>query len=35
LYLSGSEAEVDAAAEAARAALRSVKGKKQETKLDR
>ncbi len=35
LYLSGSEAEVDAAAEAARAALRSVKGKKQDTKLDR
>ncbi|MBL8682910.1 MAG: BMC domain-containing protein [Myxococcales bacterium] len=35
LYLSGSEAEVDAAAEAARHALRSVKGKKQETKLDR
>lgn len=35
LYLSGSEAEVDAAAEAARGALRSVKGKKQETKLDR
>lgn len=35
LYLSGSEAEVDAAAEAARAALRSVKGKKQETRLDR
>jgi hypothetical protein len=35
LYLSGPEAEVDAAAEAARAALRSVKGRKQETKLDR
>jgi hypothetical protein len=35
LYLSGSEAEVDAAAEAARGALRSVKGKKQETKFDR
>jgi hypothetical protein len=35
LYLSGSEAEVDAAAAAARAALASVRGKKQETKLDR
>lgn len=35
LYLSGSEAEVDAAAEAARAALRSVRGRKQETRLDR
>lgn len=35
LYLSGPEAEVDAAAEAARAALRSVQGRKQETKLDR
>ena len=35
LYLSGSEAEVDAAAAAARAALSSVRGKKQETKLDR
>ena len=35
LYLSGSEAEIDAAAEAARAALSSVKGKKQETRLDR
>jgi hypothetical protein len=35
LYLSGSEAEVDAAAAAARAALSSVRGKKQETKFDR
>lgn len=35
LYLAGSEAEVDAAASAARAALDAVKGKKQETKLDR
>ena len=35
LYLSGSEAEIDAAAEAARAALSSVRGKKQETRLDR
>jgi hypothetical protein len=35
LYLSGSEAEVDAAAEAARGALRSVRGRKQETRLDR
>jgi hypothetical protein len=35
LYLSGSEAEVDAAAAAARAALESVQGKKQESKLDR
>lgn len=35
LYLSGSEAEVDAAAAAARAALSSVRGKKQETRLDR
>ena len=35
LYLSGSEAEIDAAAEAARATLSSVKGKKQETRLDR
>ncbi len=35
LYLSGPEAEVDAAAEAARAALASVQGRKQETKLDR
>ncbi|MBL8602261.1 MAG: BMC domain-containing protein [Myxococcales bacterium] len=35
LYLSGSEAEIDAAAEAARAALQSVQGKKQETRLDR
>ncbi|MFO0627494.1 MAG: BMC domain-containing protein [Polyangiales bacterium] len=35
LYLSGPEAEIDAAAEAARAALSSVQGRKQETKLDR
>lgn len=35
LYLSGPEAEIDAAAEAARAALQSVQGKKQETRLDR
>ena len=35
LYLSGPEAEIDAAAEAARAALSSVHGRKQETKLDR
>ncbi|MDP3276012.1 MAG: BMC domain-containing protein [Deltaproteobacteria bacterium] len=35
LYLAGSEAEVDAAAAAARAALASVKGRQQETKLDR
>jgi len=35
LYLAGSEAEVDAAASAARAALEAVKGRKQETKLDR
>ena len=35
LYLAGSEAEVDAAAQAARAALDAVKGKKQDTKLDR
>ena len=35
LYLSGSEAEIDAAAEAARGALSSVQGRKQETKLDR
>lgn len=35
LYLSGKEAEIDAAAEAARAALASVSGRKQETRLDR
>lgn len=35
LYLSGSEAEVDAAAQAARAAVSAVRGRKQETKLDR
>ncbi len=35
LYLSGPEAEVDAAAEAARAALSAMRGRKQETKLDR
>ncbi len=35
LYLSGPEAEIDAAAEAARAALSSVKGRRQETRLDR
>lgn len=35
LYLSGPEAEIDAAAEAARATLSSVQGRKQETKLDR
>lgn len=35
LYLSGPEAEIDAAAEAARAALSSVSGRKQETRLDR
>ena len=35
LYLSGPEAEIDAAAEAARAALSSVKGRAQETRLDR
>ncbi len=35
LYLSGPEAEIDAAASAARAALASVQGRKQETKLDR
>lgn len=35
LYLSGPEAEIDAAAEAARAALASVQGRKQETRLDR
>lgn len=35
LYLSGPEAEIDAAAEAARAALSSVQGRKQETRLDR
>lgn len=35
LYLSGREAEIDAAAEAARAALSSVQGRKQETRLDR
>ncbi len=35
LYLSGPEAEIDAAAEAARAALGAVQGRKQETKLDR
>lgn len=35
LYLAGTEAEIDAAAEAARAALKSVQGKAQETKLDR
>jgi len=35
LYISGSEAEVDSAAAAARAAIESVKGRKQETKLDR
>ncbi len=35
LYLSGPEAEVDAAAEAARGALASMRGRKQETRLDR
>lgn len=35
LYLAGSEAEVDAAAEAARAALSAVKGRAQATQLDR
>ena len=35
LYLSGREAEIDAAAQAARAALGSVRGRKQETRLDR
>ncbi len=35
LYLSGPEAEIDAAAEAARAALKSVQGRAQETRLDR
>jgi hypothetical protein len=35
LYISGPEAEVDAAAEAARGALAAVQGKKQETRLDR
>ncbi|MBI5515730.1 MAG: BMC domain-containing protein [Deltaproteobacteria bacterium] len=35
LYLSGPEAEIDAAAAAARAALGAVAGRKQETKLDR
>lgn len=35
LYLSGREAEIDAAAQAARDALGSVKGRKQETRLDR
>ena len=35
LYLSGPEAEVDAAASAARAALAGVTGRKQESKLDR
>lgn len=35
LYLSGPEAEIDAAAEAARAALSSVQGRKQETQLNR
>lgn len=35
LYLSGPEAEIDAAAEAARAALKSVQGRSQETRLDR
>jgi hypothetical protein len=35
LYLSGPEAEIDAAAAAVKAALSSVQGRKQETKLDR
>ncbi|MCC7535119.1 MAG: hypothetical protein IT379_02830 [Deltaproteobacteria bacterium] len=35
LYLSGPEAEIDAAAEAARAVLASVSGRQVETKLDR
>lgn len=35
LYLAGREAEVDAGAAAARAALESVRGKRQETQLDR
>ena len=35
LYLSGPEAEIDAAAAAVKAALSSVHGRKQETKLDR
>jgi hypothetical protein len=35
LYLAGSEAEVDAAASAALAALEAVRGRKQDTKLDR
>lgn len=35
LYLSGPEAEIDAAAQAARETLASVQGRKQETKLDR
>ena len=35
LYLSGREAEIDAASEAVKAALASVQGRKQETRLDR
>ncbi len=35
LYMSGSEAEIDAAAEAARAAIDSVKGRKTEVQLNR
>jgi hypothetical protein len=35
LYLSGPEAEIDAASEAVKAALSSVQGRKQETRLDR
>jgi hypothetical protein len=35
LYMSGSEAEIDAAAEAARAAIESIEGKSQAVNLDR